>query len=202
MKCALQILLVISISITTGTCLVCEKCENFHGETCNETQTTTEVCPEWVTQCRHTIMVETFGNISYWQTWKSCANNPILCSETFNMSVGYELFKRTVCCQGDLCNTGVLQLEARNRTKNGVECPACYARAKSCKPSNTIQCEGPETRCLSFSGRIFNSTQFEQWTYKGCTTDSACMYRPPSYPDTLFKQGFRLYCNDRKTTKS
>ncbi|XP_018410130.1 PREDICTED: phospholipase A2 inhibitor and Ly6/PLAUR domain-containing protein-like [Nanorana parkeri] len=195
MELVLKILLIVSISIATGTCLVCEKCKNFHGETCNETQTTTEVCDKSVTQCRTTIMVETFGNISYWQTWKSCVNNPLLCSETRNMSVGYELFKKTVCCKGDLCNKGAIKLESRNRTENGVECPSCYARAKSCTVSNIMKCQGPQTRCLSFSGRIFNSTQFELWAYKGCTTESACLYRAPPYPDTLLQRGYRLYCN-------
>ncbi|XP_073458054.1 phospholipase A2 inhibitor and Ly6/PLAUR domain-containing protein-like [Aquarana catesbeiana] len=195
MKLVLNILLILSISIATGTCLVCEKCENFHGDSCTKAQTTTEVCADHVTQCRTTIMVETFGNISYWQAWKSCANNPILCRDTFNMSVGYELFKKTECCQGNLCNKGAIKLEAINRTENGVKCPSCYARAsRSCKPTKMRRCQGPQTACLSFSGVIFNSTQFEPWAYQGCTTENTCHYRPPPYPETLFQKGFRLSC--------
>ncbi|XP_069804409.1 phospholipase A2 inhibitor gamma subunit B-like [Dendropsophus ebraccatus] len=199
MKNLLSILFVFCIYITAGTSLVCERCENFYGDTCNETKT--EVCPPWVTRCRTTLMFEYIENKSYYQIWKSCARSTDLCNLTFNMTVGIDVYSLTRCCKGRYCNRkeSVKLVPTNHEEKgNGVECPYCYARAKSCTPKDTMKCRGPQTRCFSFSGKICNSTDAEDWSYQGCATENICQHKIPPFPETVFHDGYTITCTKRK----
>ncbi|XP_077113416.1 phospholipase A2 inhibitor NAI-like [Ranitomeya variabilis] len=197
MKNFSNIVILFFIYITTGASLLCEKCENYHGKTC--VNTTTEICDPSVTSCRTTVMFEHIGNEKFYQIWKSCANAPSLCNLTFNMTVGIDVYSLTKCCEGDLCNKGSLPLLPTNykEKRNGVECPYCYANGvgvKSCTPSDTMKCRGPQTRCFSFVGKICNSTLPEDWAYRGCATKNICIQQIPPFPETVFHDGYKITC--------
>ncbi|XP_075183335.1 phospholipase A2 inhibitor PIP-like [Anomaloglossus baeobatrachus] len=190
----LRVVSMFFIYITSGTSLLCEKCENYHGKTCKNT--TTEICAPSVTSCRTTVMFERIDNEKYYQIWKSCANSPSLCNLTFNMTVGIDVYSSTKCCKGNLCNAGSISLVPTNykQKRNGVECPYCYTRGKSCTPSDTMKCRGPQTRCFSFTGKIYNSTHAEDWAYQGCATKNICTHPIPPFPETVFLDGHKITC--------
>ncbi|XP_044130879.1 phospholipase A2 inhibitor and Ly6/PLAUR domain-containing protein-like [Bufo gargarizans] len=196
MRTVLNVCLLLSITIATGSCLVCQTCKNYTGDAC--TEPTTKTCDPSVTRCLTTLTVMQIGEKLYPMVEKSCATSPQLCELAYNMSSGIELYSVSKCCQGDLCNKGSIKLPPINSTENRVQCPACYAKAKTCTPTGTIKCRGSQTKCFNFSGGIYNGTQFEDWAFQGCTTENICEYPAPTYPENYLQEGYKLTCSDSK----
>ncbi|XP_071968989.1 phospholipase A2 inhibitor and Ly6/PLAUR domain-containing protein-like [Engystomops pustulosus] len=196
MKTALSICLVFSITIETGSCLVCQKCNDLIGRNC--TEPSNETCASSVKSCLTNLVATKIGGKFYEFVTKFCATNPILCHMTYNVSNGIESYNVAKCCGGDLCNNGSITLPPINRTENGVQCPGCFAKAENCTPTQNIKCRGPQTKCYTFSGGIYNGTQFERWSHQGCTTENVCGHRAPTYPETLLQDGYTLTCSDPK----
>ncbi|XP_075135345.1 phospholipase A2 inhibitor and Ly6/PLAUR domain-containing protein-like [Leptodactylus fuscus] len=194
MKTVLSTCLIFSITIATGTCLLCESCRNFTGDVC--TKPSNETCDPSVENC---ISVWTFvknGETYSPQIIKSCATHPIRCHFTYNMSGGQELYNVAKCCRGDMCNQGAMQMPPIDRTENGVQCPACFKEGKSCIPKENMKCQGPQKKCFSFSGEIYNGSHFVNWAFQGCATGNVCQYRSPYYPETSIKEGYTMQCSD------
>ncbi|XP_056400731.1 phospholipase A2 inhibitor and Ly6/PLAUR domain-containing protein-like [Hyla sarda] len=187
---------IFSITITTGIGLVCRSCKNYLGDSC--TLATTETCAPSVTSCYTSLMVAKFGNPFYPVVVKSCATHGELCHFTYNMSAGVELYNEVKCCEGDMCNEETIKLPPKNSTENGVQCPVCYAGAKSCTPTGNIKCQGPQTKCFTFSGGIYDERRFEDGAFQGCATENLCLNRVPTYPETVFQEGYTLTCTDSK----
>ncbi|XP_075135343.1 phospholipase A2 inhibitor and Ly6/PLAUR domain-containing protein-like [Leptodactylus fuscus] len=193
MKTCLGVWVIFSISFPTGAGLVCEKCKNNNGAVC--TKSTTETCGPSVTSCYTILLVENLGFLSHSQTWKSCANHPVFCDATY-ISIGVEVYSTIRCCRGDLCNKGSIKLAPINRTENGVRCPACYGKGKAYAPITTMKCQGPQTKCFSSSGAIYNGAHFEDWALRGCCTENMCHHDSPTYPESLIGDGYRVSCSD------
>nr|QXD42706.1 phospholipase A2 inhibitor [Bufo gargarizans] len=196
MRTVLNVCLLLSITIATGSCLVCQTCKNYTGDIC--TEPTTKTCDPSVTRCLTTLAVTMNGKNFYPMVEKSCATSPQLCEATFNMSTGVEWYSVSKCCQGDLSNKGSIKLPPINSTENGVQCPACYAKGKTCTPTGTIKCRGPQTKCFNFSGGIYNGTQFEDWAFQGCTTENICEYPALTYPENYLQEDYKLTCSNSK----
>ncbi|XP_068098067.1 phospholipase A2 inhibitor and Ly6/PLAUR domain-containing protein-like [Hyperolius riggenbachi] len=194
MKGVLASLLIVLMVSTTGECLVCQQCANYTGSDCSSY--TSQTCDKTVTQCVSLLMVQKLENKTLYQTWKSCADDPLMCYSTYNMSSGVYIYSKAECCEGDLCNSEPIQLNETSTEDNGVECPVCHAKSACCtsEPGETMKCQGPQTQCVIFIGKVYNGTHFNKWTHHGCITESACQYQITAYPASLIDPGYILTC--------
>ncbi|XP_075462541.1 phospholipase A2 inhibitor and Ly6/PLAUR domain-containing protein-like [Ascaphus truei] len=197
MRLFLSIICIFSASITAGTGLQCQDCQNYASTDCTGSLA---VCSGSATSCMAAVTVITSDNLSSSSIVKSCASYPQLCGVFYSITMGpIHLASKTECCATDGCNSGTPQLPPRDLTPNGVQCPFCIAEASSCTSTGNIDCTGSETRCITYSGGIYNGTQFEQKAFKGCTTENVCNVPAPPYPATLLQQGYQLSCTPGAT---
>ncbi|XP_040183300.1 phospholipase A2 inhibitor subunit gamma B-like [Rana temporaria] len=177
MKTLLSLILVIFISVTTEA-LDCHLCESFLAPTCNSL--TSETCPTNVTKCYANVIMEKIGPLTLYQSSKGCQRGKDLCASNYDMAMGtIEAHSRVKCCEGDNCNTESPQLVIPdNLQENGVECPMCAEKGKSCTSENVHKCTGNLDRCFSLIGGIYTGITggFSDWTFKGCINKEVCDY--------------------------
>ncbi|KAM5131988.1 phospholipase A2 inhibitor and Ly6/PLAUR domain-containing protein-like [Mantella aurantiaca] len=200
MKTLLSLTLVASVLVNTGA-LICQKCVNYHGLTCDSY--INETCSPKVNSCFVSIMMEKMGRVTYYQTSRGCATYIGTCRNTYNMTVGTdkELVSTTHCCNGDYCNKEPITFTRKDQKQNGLECPACIEKGKTCEPKTT-RCQGTQNHCFEFSGGIYNGTAFEHWTCKGCATENVCVSCTQQYKKPLPVQpDYKLSCSIPKPYK-
>ncbi|CAM4698341.1 unnamed protein product [Caretta caretta] len=77
-------------------------------------------------------------------------------------------------CNTDKCNSAVLAVPKENTTKNGLQCPTCFALNTNPCDSQDTPCTGDENYCISFAGNLVKGSPLEISTFvaKGCATES------------------------------
>ncbi|XP_077312191.1 phospholipase A2 inhibitor and Ly6/PLAUR domain-containing protein-like [Lithobates pipiens] len=196
MKTLLILILVLWINVATEA-LICQKCENFLGETC--TSYTNDTCLKGVKRCFVNIMMEKMGEKIYYQSTRGCATYIGSCINGFSMVVGTGvnmMVSTPFCCEGDLCNTRPVVVPPLNTTVNGLKCPACIKKGTACTPTETAICVGSQDHCFEFSGGVFNGTAYEDWAFSGCTTGNVCESCTRQYKKPLpLRTNYKLNCS-------
>ncbi|KAG6920495.1 phospholipase A2 inhibitor and LY6/PLAUR domain containing, partial [Chelydra serpentina] len=75
-----------------------------------------------------------------------------------SFTVGNDKYLRintTQCNDADNCNSAVLGVPTVNATKNGLQCPTCFALNFTACNSSVTPCTGDETYCMDFTGFLY-----------------------------------------------
>ncbi|CAM4625264.1 unnamed protein product [Lepidochelys kempii] len=77
-------------------------------------------------------------------------------------------------CNTDKCNSAVLAVPEENTTKNGLQCPTCFALNTNPCDSQDTPCTGDENYCISFAGNLVKGSPpvISTFVAKGCATES------------------------------
>ncbi|CAM5176159.1 unnamed protein product [Eretmochelys imbricata] len=77
-------------------------------------------------------------------------------------------------CNTDKCNSGVLAVPKENTTKNGLQCPTCFALSTNPCDSQDAPCTGDENYCIDFAGYLVKGSTLETSIFvaKGCASES------------------------------
>ncbi|XP_077697822.1 phospholipase A2 inhibitor and Ly6/PLAUR domain-containing protein-like [Eretmochelys imbricata] len=77
-------------------------------------------------------------------------------------------------CSTDKCNSAVLAVPKENTTKNGLQCPTCFALSTNPCDSQDAPCTGDENYCIDFAGYLVKGSPLEISTFvaKGCASES------------------------------
>ncbi|XP_069804192.1 phospholipase A2 inhibitor and Ly6/PLAUR domain-containing protein-like [Dendropsophus ebraccatus] len=176
----LTIIFIISATIKAGNCLMCTECNNSTSPDCTGNLVTCGTCMTTVTEINSKD-----GNGTSYYVEKTCNLNPTICNITY--SVNNDQFQTRYlvhCCDTDLCNKEPLEVTPWNNTKNGLECPACYAaNAEDCIANNTAQCTGDESKCIVFSGKAPKDGNCQTVAFQGCVSELWCDHPGYLYPD-------------------
>ncbi|KAM4015643.1 protein RoBo-1-like [Anomaloglossus baeobatrachus] len=198
MKTLLSIYIIFSITIATGTCLVCETCND---DDCNN-KVTPEECDPNVKSCFSSLEIKDNGEHVTQSIRKSCAKDEKLCNITFSMSAEDEIAYVSTCCKGDLCNQGQFEMPPPSQTENNQECPVCSSHAQSCTSSENKKCLGPQTSCIEYSvtGVRKDTGKTDMEAYQGCGTENFCDDRSSTYDASMYSSG-NLDCSFESKSK-
>ncbi|KAM5131987.1 phospholipase A2 inhibitor and Ly6/PLAUR domain-containing protein-like [Mantella aurantiaca] len=201
MKTLLSFVLVASILVTTGA-LVCQKCVNYNGITCDNY--TNETCSPLVRRCFVTIIQEKLGGkLTYFQSSRGCASVIGSCLNNFNMTMGTgkQIVSRSHCCRKDHCNKKPIKWPEipEEKTGNGLYCPACIKEGNSCSPKEVIECQGHQNQCFTLFVVLSNRTESARWTLEGCTTRNVCDSCIQEYKKPLPLQDYTMSCSVPET---
>ncbi|KAJ1132777.1 hypothetical protein NDU88_011078 [Pleurodeles waltl] len=166
MKPLLQSISILLAFIARGESLSCELCMNLNGTTCSGNQT---VCEGNATRCDNTYLEFTYENETTSMAFKGCAVDQKCSNYFLSESIGdFQFRMQKNYCENDNCNTRDLIVPPKNNTPNGVRCPICYAEnATTCQANGTMECTGPETKCMDFAGKIRKFGRQTLPDYKG-----------------------------------
>ncbi|CAM5135097.1 unnamed protein product, partial [Natator depressus] len=89
---------------------------------------------------------------------------------TATLGNGKYIRVNTSQCSTDDCNSAVLAVPKENTTKNGLQCPTCFALNTNPCDSQDTPCTGNENYCISFAGYLV--TVISTFVAKGCATES------------------------------
>ncbi|XP_049643263.1 phospholipase A2 inhibitor and Ly6/PLAUR domain-containing protein [Suncus etruscus] len=160
-----------------GRPLSCEMCRGS-GPTCSGKVKT---CEEGKDAC--VIVVgesSTKGHHSV-NTYKGCMKFSDCAPGFVSTTMGPKdyMVSNTHCCQGDGCNQGTITPPQNNRTKNGLQCPACIQPFhETCPGTQAASCVGQETHCVYFAGNVHAGIIRTKFATRGCATESACNSKP------------------------
>ncbi|XP_044130878.1 phospholipase A2 inhibitor and Ly6/PLAUR domain-containing protein-like [Bufo gargarizans] len=182
MRTFLAIVFIVSATIKAGNCVVCTECRNSTTADCVGNLVTCGTCM--------TIVNETMskdGNSISYSVEKTCNLNANICNITYSVNSDQYQARYTVnCCNNDSCNQKSLEVTPWNNTKNGLECPTCYAEGEeNCKAKATVQCTGDENTCLVFSGKDSREEICQTVAFQGCVSAPVCGGLRHLYPDNV-----------------
>ncbi|XP_034612496.1 phospholipase A2 inhibitor and Ly6/PLAUR domain-containing protein-like [Trachemys scripta elegans] len=108
--------------------------------------------------------------------YKECLSNyksDIKVPISFTVGNGkYFRINTTQCNDTDNCNSAVLGVPTGSTTKNGLQCPTCFALNFALCNTSVIPCNGDETYCMDFTGYLMNDSAISPFVGKGCATAS------------------------------
>ncbi|CAH2318750.1 Hypothetical predicted protein [Pelobates cultripes] len=185
-------------SITIGNCLLCTECYNNTTPNCEGSIATCASCLTIITEEGH-------GNGSVSMIEKSCNLYPEVCNISYSVTAdNFHLGFVSSCCDTDLCNHDTIVAPTKNTTENGVVCPSCVLQnGTECVTNQTMRCVGDETRCISFSGKLFDQGSCKNLTLQGCVTENVCKAKHlPLYPKTQLCEFQNLMCSEGSSTTS
>ncbi|XP_030399340.1 phospholipase A2 inhibitor and Ly6/PLAUR domain-containing protein-like [Gopherus evgoodei] len=114
--------------------------------------------------------------------YKQCLNtykSDIKVPMSFNVGNGkYFRINITQCNDTDNCNSAVLGVPKENATKNGLQCPTCFALNFTVCNVQTTPCTGDETYCMDFTGYLVKDSGISGFVGKGCATESTKDIKP------------------------
>ncbi|KAG6921820.1 phospholipase A2 inhibitor and LY6/PLAUR domain containing, partial [Chelydra serpentina] len=100
-------------------------------------------------------------------------NSTIKVPITFTVRNGTNLrINTTQCNDADNCNSTVLEVPTLNATKNGLQCPTCFALNTTDCNSSVTPCTGDETYCMNFTGLLSKDSAISAFVARGCATES------------------------------
>ncbi|XP_060708651.1 phospholipase A2 inhibitor gamma subunit B-like isoform X2 [Hemiscyllium ocellatum] len=148
--------------------LTCHECSATSGE-CNLKSV---ICLSEISTCRTTSIITILDGQPNQVIRNSCGS----CSDPLSINTGAVILsEKSSCCDSELCNDRTV-VEARNATRNGLECRGCFGdSAESCRRSErTVQCVGAETHCGSVSGLEAVVSSGKAFFAKGCVSKRFC----------------------------
>ncbi|XP_053867213.1 protein RoBo-1-like, partial [Malaclemys terrapin pileata] len=107
-------------------------------------------------------------------SYKSDIEVPI----SFTVGNGKYVRINTTRCNTDNCNSAVLGVPTGSTTKNGLQCPTCFALNFTLCNSSVTPCTGDETYCIDFTGFLYQGSSRSPFQAKGCATASAQAIKP------------------------
>ncbi|XP_048476495.1 urokinase plasminogen activator surface receptor isoform X2 [Rhincodon typus] len=148
--------------------LTCHQCSSTSGE-CSLQQVT---CLSGINTCQTTSISIILAGKPNQVIRNSCGS----CWDPVSLNTGSVILSESSrCCDFNLCNDQTVA-EARNSTRNGLECRGCFSNSsESCRLSEqTVQCTGAETRCMNVSGIQAVVSTRQQFFAKGCVSKRVC----------------------------
>ncbi|XP_065275904.1 phospholipase A2 inhibitor and Ly6/PLAUR domain-containing protein-like [Emys orbicularis] len=107
-------------------------------------------------------------------SYKSDIEVPI----SFTVGNGQYVRINTTRCNTDNCNSAVPGVPKGSTTKNGLQCPTCFALNFTICNSAITPCTGDETYCMDFTGFLYQDSSRSAFQAKGCATASAQAIKP------------------------
>ncbi|XP_044527151.1 phospholipase A2 inhibitor and Ly6/PLAUR domain-containing protein [Gracilinanus agilis] len=153
--------------------LSCETCKNS-GPSCSGRL---KLCEAEKDACVTVVGLSVTGKKKSLDTSKSCIKFKDCYSGLISTSLGPQdhMVSNSHCCQEDGCNQGSIPIPENNSTLNGLRCPSCMAAFQdTCAGEKVVQCVGPETRCIYFSGTVQTGFFTTKFATRGCASKSAC----------------------------
>ncbi|XP_026515438.1 phospholipase A2 inhibitor and Ly6/PLAUR domain-containing protein-like [Terrapene carolina triunguis] len=124
--------------------------------------------------------------------YKECLSNyksDIKVPISFTVGNGkYFRINTTQCNDTDNCNSAILGVPTGNTTKNGLQCPTCFALNFTVCNNSVTPCTGDETYCMDFTGYLVNDSAISTIVGKGCATASTKEIKPET---TLISAAYR-----------
>ncbi|GCC17661.1 hypothetical protein chiPu_0020625, partial [Chiloscyllium punctatum] len=148
--------------------LTCYQCSATSGEC----KLKPVVCRSGTSACRTTSIITILDGQSTQVIKNSCGS----CADPLSINTGAVILsEKSICCDSDHCNDRIV-VEARNDTRNGLECRGCFgSSAESCRQSErTVQCVGAETHCGNVSGLEAVVSSGKLFFAKGCVSERFC----------------------------
>uniref|UniRef100_A0A8C5R919 UPAR/Ly6 domain-containing protein n=1 Tax=Leptobrachium leishanense TaxID=445787 RepID=A0A8C5R919_9ANUR len=196
MRTFLNLICIFAASVTSGNGILCPECFNSTTANCEGSLATCASCQTVVAESGH-------GNNSVSVIEKSCSVYPDSCNFAYSVTASdFHISFNSSCCDTELCNNGSVQVLPRNTTENGLECPSCFMEnATECCANQTVQCTGQETKCVNFTGSLFDQGSCRNYTLQACVTENVCKSQVlPLYPKTQLCEVQRVECSDPKAT--
>ncbi|XP_007505565.1 phospholipase A2 inhibitor and Ly6/PLAUR domain-containing protein [Monodelphis domestica] len=153
--------------------LSCETCRSS-GPTCSGRL---KVCEAEKDACVTVVGLSVTGKKKSLDTSKSCIKFKDCYSGFISTTLGQQdhMVSNSHCCQEDGCNQGSIPSPENNSTVNGLHCPSCMAAFHdTCAGEKVVQCVGPETHCIYFSGTVQTGFFTTKFATRGCASKSAC----------------------------
>ncbi|XP_078511670.1 phospholipase A2 inhibitor and Ly6/PLAUR domain-containing protein-like isoform X2 [Lissotriton helveticus] len=155
-----------------GHVLSCQNCVSSTGVTCGESLQTCHLSAD---ACITTFTETRIGNKR--STWlvRSCGQSSD-CNKTLSLSnPSMTVNMITTCCNTDDCIPKLPPVPPSNDTLNGVTCKSCLdVTSSSCDTTDTVNCTGVETKCISYAVTTTFSSQFTNLALRGCAAPGFC----------------------------
>ncbi|XP_072011035.1 uncharacterized protein [Engystomops pustulosus] len=167
-------LLFVIYGIPIGEALRCQTCKALNAEDCTGESVP---CKNEGDNCTKAIEHNSVNGMNIASFSRGCTSFPQMCGKLFTVTTpNFTLEIYNDCCNTNDCNVGKIIVPAKNTTKNGLSCKACFEEGTYvCKEFTTIECTGNEGDCLQYSGDATRpGQQTQKYALAGCATTGAC----------------------------
>ncbi|XP_063168140.1 phospholipase A2 inhibitor and Ly6/PLAUR domain-containing protein-like [Candoia aspera] len=139
-------------------------------------------CPESEKACLILTTESVVENDHWFSTYKGCTQTKNCPSLSMSFTFPSQHKRRSAkCCHHDFCNKGGVKLEKVKKKRNGLKCPGCFSMALECQPTQMVDCQGQERKCVYMGVTVEHDDEIYVYAKRGCGTKNSCMNKERTF---------------------